>query len=226
VYSVPAQAIDADMPPVTYHERVFNKIFSALGYTARPLNEAMAIVFAECEKENFSGITISFGCGLTNVACAYKGVPIFTFSVKRGGDYIDQFVAKSLNMPVTKITALKESKLSLNSLAEAKNKREKQALQALVFAYQDLISYCIDRFVKKFASSSENIDLDEAIPIVVSGGTSCPPGFLDLFKEVFSERKDFPYEISEIRQTDNPLGSVATGCLIYCAWKEGIEKKG
>lgn len=220
VYSVPAQAIDDDMPPVTYHEKVFNKIFSALGYNAKPLNEAMAIVFAECEKENFSGITISFGCGLTNIGYAYKGVPIFTFSVKRGGDYIDNYVAKSLNMPVTKVTALKEGKLNLNTVGVSKNKKEKQALQALVFAYQDLITYCIDKFVTKFAESSDNIDIDEAIPIVVSGGTSCPPGFLDLFKEVFYNRNDFPYEISEIRQTDNPFGSVATGCLIYAAWKQ------
>lgn len=224
VYSVPADAIDVDMPPIRYHEQVFDKIFSALGYKAKSINEAMAIVFAECEKENFSGITISFGCGLTNIACAYKGLPVMTFSVHRGGDWIDNYVAKSLSMPVTKITALKESKLDLDSSVKCKNRREKQALQALQFAYQDLITYCINHFVKQFTMSSNDMDIDEAIPIVVSGGTSMPPGFLNLFKEVFNKRQDFPYEVSEIRQTDNPLGAVATGALIYAIWKEGHKK--
>lgn len=225
VYSIPAEAIDAEMPPINYHSRVFGKIFSSLGYEAKSINEAMAIVFAECEKENFSGITLSFGCGLTNVACAYKGVPIFTFSVKRGGDWIDNYVSQSLNIPVAKVTALKENKLNFNSTGEYKNRKEKQALQALVFAYQELIEYCIDCFVQKFKDSSDKLDIDEAIPIVISGGTSCPPGFLDLFKEIFNGRSDFPYEISEIRQTDNPLGAVATGSLIYAMWKEGVDKK-
>ena len=71
----------------------------------------------------------------------------------------------------------------------------------------------------------ENIDIDEAIPIVVSGGTSCPSGFLGLFKEVFKERSDFPYEISEVRQTDNPLGAVATGALIYAVWSQKKKEK-
>lgn len=220
VYSVPAPAVDAEMPPVSYHERVLKKIFNALGYNSKSLNEAMAIVFAECEAENFSGITLSFGCGLTNVCCAYKGLPVITFSVRRGGDWIDEYVAQSLNMPVTKVTALKESKLNLSSIGEAKNKKEKQALQALVFAYQELINYCIDQFIERFSESSDTIDIDEPIPIVVGGGTSCPPGFLNLFKEVFNDRSDFPYEISEIRQTDTPLGVVATGCLIYAAWSQ------
>lgn len=225
VYSVPASAVDAKMPPVSYHERVLKKIFNALGYNSKSLNEAMAIVFAECEAENFSGITLSFGCGLTNIGYAYKGIPMFTFSVKRGGDWIDEYVAQSLNMPITKVTALKESKLNLNLVSGVKNKKEKQALQALVFAYQELISYCIDQFVEQSIIHSDKIEIDEAIPIVISGGTSGPVGFLELFKEVFKDKSNFPFEISDIRQTDDIFGSVATGCLIYAAWSNIKDKK-
>ena len=128
--------------------------------------------------------------------------------------------SKSLNIPITKVIALKESKLNLNSIGKTKNKKEKQILQALVFAYQSLISYCIEHFIKQAILHSEKIDIDEAIPIVISGGTSCPSGFLGLFKEVFKDRSDFPFEIGEIRKSDNPMGSVASGCLIFAAWSQ------
>jgi hypothetical protein len=56
-------------------------------------------------------------------------------------------------------------------------------------------------------------ELEEPIPIVVSGGTSMPPGFLDLFKNILS-KYTLPFEISEIRAAKNPLTAVAQGLLI------------
>ena len=122
VYSVPAQAIDVDIPPVLYHEKIFGKIFDSLGYKSKPMNEGMSIIFSECEKENFTGIGISFGAGLTNVCCAYKGTPTLTFSISKGGDYIDRSVAESTGKLPTRVTAIKEKDFDL--LDANDNKKE------------------------------------------------------------------------------------------------------
>jgi len=55
-----------------------------MGYGAKSINEGLAVVFSELEKENFSGIGISFGGGLTNVSLAYLSVPAFSFAIGKG----------------------------------------------------------------------------------------------------------------------------------------------
>jgi actin-related protein len=61
--------------------------------------------------------------------------------------------------------------------------------------------------------------LREEVPIIISGGTSLPKGFIDLFKEELNAIK-LPFKVSEVRQAKSPLSSVATGCLI---WANSLE---
>ena len=226
IYSVPEQAIDIDMPPVVYHERVFGQIFKSLGYDARPLNEAMAIIFSECQKEKLSGIAISFGAGLVNVAVAYKGTATLKFAVSRSGDYIDESVASSLGISTTRVTAIKENENFDLMKITSKNKRIKRIQSAIQHYYRDLIDYVVKVIIDEFEDKSEGLEIDESIPIVVSGGTSKPKGFIELFKEVFEENtEDFPYEISEIRAATDQLNAVAQGNLIYAHWQKKKEDK-
>lgn len=221
VYSVPAPAIDMEIPPIGYHERVFGKVLGSLGYESQSLNEGMAIVFDNCKKEKFSGIGISFGCGLVNIACSYSGIKTLAFSVDRGGDWIDMCSANSVGVQISRVTNLKEKKLDLldSTFSQAKNKSERRVLQALDCYYREMVRYVLRVITKKFEEDSENLSIDMSIPIIVSGGTSLPAGFVELFKEEFDKAKDFPYEISEIRRASDPLNSVAKGCLIYNIWK-------
>ena len=72
-YSIPAEPIDEDRT-ITYHEKVFARILNRIGVNYTSVNEAMAIIYSECAQENFSGIGISFGAGMANVAISYKGI--------------------------------------------------------------------------------------------------------------------------------------------------------
>ena len=218
IYSIPAQAVDIDTPPVLYHEKVFGKVFESLGYKSKPINEGMAIVYSNCADSQFSGIGISFGAGLTNVCCSYKGTTTLSFSVSRGGDWIDQSVADSLGISKARVTSIKERDLDLVT-AFVGNKKEKRVREALQFYYSNLIEYILKVIVKYFNQQSQGLNINEDIPIIISGGTCLPKGFVDLFKEIFSKSKDFPYTISTIRQATDPLSAVAVGCLIYGLWE-------
>jgi len=225
VYSVPASAIDIETPPVLYHEKVFSMIFSKLGYKSEPLNEAMSIIFSECQKEKLSGIAISFGAGLTNIACSYKGAPTLTFAVSRAGDWIDECAAASLAIIPNRITSIKEKEDFDLMNPFCKNKRERRVRNAVSFYYRALIEYVLKVIIDKFNEDADGLQINEKIPIIVSGGTSKPAGFLDMFKEVFSNFSDFPYEISEIRQAKDPLSAVAEGSLLYALWNQKRKDK-
>lgn len=209
-YSIPSQAIDEGRS-VVYHERVFGKILSNLGINHKPVNEAAAIVYSECAKEKFSGIGISFGAGMCNIALMYKGVEAAKFSTAKSGDYIDRSVAESLNIIPNRVTSVKERFLDLTT-DPYQDKKNGRIIEALQFYYDTMINYTIKKMVEEF-NKNIDIDIEDEIPIIVSGGTSLPNGFLELFKSVFS-KYDFPIKISEIRRASNPMTAVSRGLLI------------
>jgi len=206
-YSVPANPIDVQRDTV-YHEGVFHRILTQLGYNAVAANEAEAIVFAEGVNDGFSGIGISFGSGMTNIALVLKAMGCMEFSVARGGDWIDRGAAVSLGLSQPNMTELKESGIDL---LNPKGREE----EALVFYYKKLITYAIDNIAKQFMLSGNNFGLNQELPIIVSGGTSKALNFLPFFKQVFeTKRKRFPIKVSEIRHAIDPLNAVSKGLLV------------
>jgi len=210
-YSIPAQALDQDRS-VTYHENVFARILNSLGVNHTAVNEAMAIIYSECAKEKFSGIGISFGAGMANVAISYKGVEALTFSTAKAGDWIDRMVAADLDMVPNRVTNLKEKYMKLSGESTVKNKKTKRVLEALFYYHKALIDYTVKMIIKEF-DDKVDIEIDDEIPIVISGGTSLPEGFVELFKNVISLH-ELPFDVSEIRCAKNPLTAVANGLLI------------
>jgi hypothetical protein len=172
----------------------------------------MAIIFSECSKEKFSGIGISFGAGMANVAIAYKGIEILKFSTARAGDWIDKQVAADMGAIPNRVTNKKEKYMKLKGEVNIKNKKDRRMLEALFYYHKALIEYTIKKIIKEF-DEKVDIELDDPIPIVVSGGTSLPEGFVTLFKQVIM-KSELPFEVSEIRRAKNPLSAVANGLLI------------
>lgn len=212
-YSIPAEAIDEGRS-ISYHENVFARILGSLGINYTSVNEAMAIIYSECAKEKFSGIGISFGAGMANCAIAYKGIEALRFSTARAGDWIDKQTAESLGMIANRVTNLKEKYLDLTdpNASYMKNKRQRQVMQALYHFHEALINYTVKKIIKEF-DEKVDLEIDDKIPIIVSGGTSLPKGFLQLFKSVLN-KYELPFDVSEIRRASNPLTAVANGLLV------------
>ena len=62
--------------------------------------------------------------------------------------------------------------------------------------------------------------IDGAMEIVITGGTSAPPGFENVLEELL-HKEPLPFEISGIRKSDKPLWTVARGC--YAAAEVGYS---
>lgn len=207
-FSVPAAPVDAPEMDVIYHRGVLERIVTECGYTAVASNEALAIIFAETAQDGFSGIGISYGSGMCNIALAINTIEGMTFSVSRGGDWIDAGAAKAVGSTQARMCALKEKGIDL---LHPKGREE----EALALYYRSLIEYSIDHIAAQFAKVKGQLSLPKPVPIIISGGTSLAGGFKEFFEQVFEKkRKRFPIEVSEIRQAKDPLNAVAQGLLL------------
>ena len=207
-FSVPAAPVDLVGRDVVYHKGIFDRIVTECGYTAHSGNEAMAIIYAETAKEGFSGIAISFGSGMSNVALAMNTIEGLAFSIGRGGDWIDSGASKSVGSTQARMCSTKEKGFDLNN-------PENRDQEALAFYYKNLIEYVLDQIALQFKTIEGKFSLPKPVPIVISGGTSLAGGFLDFFTKVFEKkRKKFPINVSEIRAASDPLNAVAHGLLI------------
>jgi len=155
---------------------------------------------------------IDNGIFVHNCAISYKGVEAHTFSTARSGDWIDKQVAEALAMIPNRVTNVKEKYMKLTGEVEIKNKKTKRILEALYYYHKALIEYTVKKIIEEF-NEKVDIEMEDEIPIIISGGTSLPEGFVNLFKNVISNY-ELPFEVSEIRAAKNPLTAVANGLLI------------
>lgn len=205
-FSVPA-APQERSSDLTFHERTVKQILEKLGYQAQSLNEGLAIVYAEMEASNYTGIGMSFGGGMCNVAVAYLGLPVLTFATTRSGDYIDQSAASVSGQTSTTVRLHKEDKFALNGLSS--NSLD----QALGVYYQDVVNAAVDELERQLAETKKLPKMDKPVPLAVSGGTATPKGFADALEKTLRDRT-LPMEISEVRLVDDALNTTAKGCLI------------
>src|SRR6202035_5466158 len=97
------------------------------------INEALAVVLAELEDTNFTGIGVSCGGGMCNVCLSYLAMPVFSFSVAKGGDFIDTSAASVAGEGATRVRAIKEESFHFNGFFTDK------VQQALTVYYDDMI---------------------------------------------------------------------------------------
>ena len=209
-YSIPANPLDSDMD-VSYHKNVFERIVTQLNYIPLSLNEATAVIYSECEDTDFTGIGISFGAGMTNIAVVFKAVPVLTFSLSRGGDWIDLNAGNSIGTISNRVNLIKEKEDFNLTNYKIGNKKEQRIREALIYYYKDLINYVTSNIINSL--SKIEVDFPEHIPIIVSGGTSLADGFIDLVTNIFNDY-EFPFTVKEVKTANNQLTAVAEGCLI------------
>lgn len=206
-FSVPGALRGEGSPNLVYHEAMLRDLLGAMGYNAKGVNEGLAVVFAELARENFSGIGVSCGGGMCNVALSFMSIPVMTFSMNKAGDYIDQNVGAVTGELPTRIRLIKEESLDLSRAPQ--NKYE----SALHIYYDDVVLSLVESMRSALAEQKNLPRIDKPIPIVLSGGTAAPRGFVDKFQRAI-RRDGFPLEISEIRMAEDPLTATARGCLI------------
>ena len=232
-YSVTSTPLGTNMD-FTYHKSQLEGIFTHLGYTPEPIQEARAIALAELAADKFTGLCVSMGAGTTTVYLGHYGVdnPRLQFSIDKGGDWIDSNAAEMFaKLTRTKVQVVKERGFSIldpnkginvdelegNKLLEA---HAREALAAYYKAY--IQNVC--RLMKQKFESEQIPEFEGPIKCVVAGGTSMAGDLLQVFKQCL-EDNSFGVDISEVIHAKDPKHTVAKGCLMAAQLEERKKAK-
>lgn len=205
-YSIPAAPVGGG-EGVHAHHAAINKILCDLGYQVSSIPEGLAVVYGELESSDYTGIGISCGGGLTNVCLSYLSVPVFSFSISKGGDYIDASAANDRGESAARIRAIKEESFRFNGHFPSK------IHQAIYNYYEEMIQALVAALRDALSGVQNMPKLERAIPLVLAGGSALATGFRDRFESALRET-DLPVAISEVRLAASPRHSTARGALV------------
>ena len=205
-FTVPAAPAGAG-ETLTYHETTLRQILTEMGYDVRSITEGLAVIYAELDSSNYTGIGISCGGGLCNVCVSYLSVPVLSFAVPKAGDYIDASAAAITGERINRVRMEKEDSFHFNGFSPGKMH------QVLGVYYDEMIQSIVAAMKQALASGRNMPKLGKPIPVVLSGGTALPQGFRDRFEKVLRD-SEFPLQISEIRMATEPLHTSAKGALV------------
>ena len=205
-FSVPAAPLGAG-PEVNAHQIQMTKMLCDLGYEVRNIPEGLAVVYGELEGSSYTGIGISCGGGLCNVCLSYLSVPVFSFSIAKGGDFIDASAANERGESATRIRTIKEESFCFNGHYPSK-------IHEAICAYYDDMMQALVAAIRDTLASCQNMPkLNRPIPLVLAGGSALVTGFRDRFDKVLRQT-ELPVAISEVRLAANPQHSTARGALV------------
>jgi len=211
-FTIPANSIDKDNDNL-FHQKVLEGFFTKLGFSAKPVNEAMAVIY-DCNPKMkldgneipFTGIGVSCGSGMWNVAMSFKGLSLMEFSCAKAGDHLDQQVEKATGVAISKIVRIKEKHLDLDKIDG--NDRVQVALGIY---YNEMIDRMVHHIANRFKDKSS--DMEGEIEIVVAGGSSMPNGFCNRLEQSI-KKSNMPFKIYGVRHAVDPFYSVGNGACI------------
>lgn len=211
-YSIPANPIDSNTNNL-FHKMILENFFKKLGFSPKPVNEAMCIAYdcnpvmkTEDGNIDLTGISCSCGAGMWNIALSFKGLSLVEFSCTKSGDYLDEQTSIMTGIPISKVIKVKERKLNLEQV-DMSNRVE----AALSIYYDEMIDRMIHHISQQFKDKSS--EMDGEVEIVIAGGTSMANGFCKRLENVVKDA-DFPFKVYRIRHSQTPFYSVSQGACI------------
>ena len=204
-FCVPAAPVDGEFN-IIYHTDMLKSIFLSLGYeNVGVMNEGLAVIFSELQSEAYTGVGLSAGSGMVNVCYAFMGIPVFSFSIPRCGDWIDENVATATNDTKAAVQAVKEAGVDLTS-------PKGNAETAIAIYYNAMLENIVRQFkgIYERTPKKDLPNISAPLTLAVAGGTSLAGGFIDRLTPMVTS-KTFPVPISRVVHAKEPLMAIASG---------------
>jgi hypothetical protein len=223
-FSVPAEPFDDKDIDIIFHEGMMTAILEDLGYAAKSINEGEALCYSELssDEDRLTGGAFSLGGGQSNGCIIFEGRPVISFSVARGGDWIDEKSHKHARMQsAAEMTYFKEShKVDLINPKGCTD--DDRAAAALAMYYRYHIRSLVEAIADLLSKEKVVPTFNKPIKWIVGGGTSIAVNCIEIIKDEFSKQK-LPFVLGDVIQANNPMNAVANGCLIAARLDEDEE---
>jgi len=214
-FSVPAEPFDDEDIDIIFHEGMMTAILEDLGYRAKAINEGEAVCYSELssDEDRLTGGSFSLGGGQSNGCIIFEGRPIISFSIARGGDWIDEKSFKHARMQsATEMTYFKENN-AVDLMNPKGTSGDDRAASALAMYYKYHIRSLVEAVAELLSQEKVVPTFSKPIKWVVAGGTSKAVNCVQIIKEEFARQK-LPFVIGDVVSAENPMAAVANGCLI------------
>ena len=148
----------------------------------------------------------------------YQGMSSLSFSVARGGDWIDENVAADCGVTKAKVISIKESSSNLDLTKSAisdiygEGTDEQNIVNAIRSYYGALVNYLLVNLTNQFNNAESVPNFPDSVPVVFGGGTSLVKGFMEVVSEQFNQ-DEFPIPVKEFILVEDAHTAVARGCL-------------
>lgn len=167
-------------PSVVPHDDLFDAVVRVMRYKPSHIIEGHAIDFQEPAEEDFAGIGIFCGGGLSDICVAYKSLPALFFSTARGGEWVDINVANALGVKPAKTQVIHRNGLAL--MKPGHREEDEIALY-----YRNLINSTLNNIKERYPPAYDRCGFPDPISIVFSGGTSMAGNFIELVHAIYKE---------------------------------------
>lgn len=197
----------------------FTRLLRLHGYETHAIPAVLALVLAELEADQYTGVAVSFGAGTVSMGLAHRGELVAHAVIDRGGDWIDQRLCERFRR--TLFDPAGRQFLDLAGVARWKTSPER-SLAAAVAPDEELLRELYRESMRALLEAFRAVLTREArrgmdrrpLPIVLHGGGAAIIGFTHLWEECWRAAAiDLPVRRPQLTRDGN--WTVARGCLIH-----------
>lgn len=199
------------------------------GYKPLPVNAGMATLLAEAASSQFTGLGVSFGDSSCTFSLAWQGIEIAHDTVPFGGHVIDERLATRNSRYVwdkdghcyLDTTEAGKWKHSFGGSIDEPRTMLEQVLREL---YVEMLANLFERMDRSIRRCTQRTRIaEQPIPVICSGGPTVVAGFENVVRTQLAAA-GLPLEFGEVRTADDPMFTVARGCLIQTQLELEMQK--
>jgi hypothetical protein len=196
----------------------FSRIIRMRGYRPSTIDKPSAVVLAELGHEGFTGMALTFEDFRCAAVISRCGEPLVRAGIPRGLAWIDEQLARSSGRVVWDMDGtsyvdcdtVAHWKLTANPSLAAPDSLEAEFLAG---RYRELLHELLGNLAAECLQSLEVATLRGSLTLACCGEATLARGFVSLLSEEL-DQVGMPVRIGDIRVADDPVFTVARGCLV------------
>jgi hypothetical protein len=196
----------------------FSRVIRMRGYQPVAIDRPSALVLAELGHAGFTGVALTFEDFRCAAVIARCGQALVQAGIPRGLAWIDEVLARAAGYVVWDMdgnsyvdfdTVLRWKQTASPSLVAP----DSPEADTLARCYQSLLHELVRELAARSLDSRDVATLRGPLPLACCGEATLARGFVQLLADELN-RTGLPIGVGDIRIADDPVFTVARGCLI------------